>query len=65
VPDDRCVQIQGTAVREHHRGRRGHDLRHREPQERRAHGDRPEGADISEAAGDEVNRTVGGHDGGS
>ena len=64
VLDDRRVQIHSAPVREHHRGRRGHDLRHREPQERRLGGDRPPGADIGQAAGDELRRAVGGHDSG-
>jgi hypothetical protein len=63
--DDRCVQIERAAVREHHRSRRRHDLRHRKPQKRRMNCDRPAGAHIGEATGVELHRTVGGHHRGS
>jgi hypothetical protein len=36
-----------------------------ENQKRRANGDRSQGTDISQAAGDEFHRTVGGHNRGS
>jgi len=55
VLDDRASRSR-RPVREHHHGRRGHDLRHREPQKRHLGGDRPESADIGQATGDELHR---------